>query len=127
MNVILPQEGTPEEVTVLPGILLQRKKVPRTLVRGVPLVKKQIHIYYSGAVQGVGFRFTAESIASDLSITGWVKNLPDGRVEVVAEADEGTLKEFLSRINKYFSKYIQDTGIEWLVASGEFKEFGIEF
>ncbi len=90
-------------------------------------MKKQIHVYYSGRVQGVGFRFTAEDIAQDLDVTGWVKNLRDGRVEVVAEAEEGLLKEFLERINKYFSMYIQDADIQWLPAAGEFKDFGIKF
>jgi acylphosphatase len=90
-------------------------------------MKKQIHAYYSGRVQGVGFRFTAESVARELGITGWVKNLSDGRVEVVAEAGESALKDFLARINQHFSRYIQDTHIEWQAPSGEFREFGIEF
>lgn len=90
-------------------------------------MKKQVRVFYSGRVQGVGFRFTAESIALDLKITGRVRNLRDGKVEVLAEGEEETLKEFLSRINEYFSKYIQDTDVEWLAATGEFKEFGIEF
>lgn len=90
-------------------------------------MKKQIHVYYSGRVQGIGFRFTAEDIAQGLGITGWVKNLSDGRVEAVAEAEEVLLKDFLKRINTYFSKYIQDADIQWLPASGEFKDFGIEF
>ena len=90
-------------------------------------MKKQIHVYYSGRVQGVGFRFTAEDIANDLEICGWVKNLRDGRVEVVAESEEEVLKNFLSRINQYFSRYIQDVDTQWLPATGEFKDFGIEF
>ena len=90
-------------------------------------MKKQIHVYYSGRVQGVGFRFTAEDVAQDLEVTGWVKNLRDGGVEVVAEAEEERLKEFLERINKYFSRYIQDADIQWLPAAGEFKDFGIKF
>jgi acylphosphatase len=90
-------------------------------------MKRQIHVYYFGRVQGVGFRFTAESMANDLKITGWVKNLRDGRVEVVAEAEEDTLKGFLERINKYFSRYIQDVDVKWQEATGEFKDFGIKF
>lgn len=90
-------------------------------------MKKQIHVYYSGRVQGVGFRFTTEDIARDLGVTGWVKNLSDGRVEVVAEAEEDALKDLLSRIKQYFSSYIQDVEIGWQQATGEFKDFGIEF
>ena len=90
-------------------------------------MKKQVHAYYSGRVQGVGFRFTASDIAQDLDVTGWVKNLHDGRVEVVAEAEEDLLKEFLERINKYFSRYIQDVDIKWFPAIDEFKDFGIKF
>ncbi len=90
-------------------------------------MKKQVHVYYTGRVQGVGFRYTAEDIARDLKITGWEKNLRDGRVEVVAEAEEDILKTFLERINKYFSRYIQDVDIQWLSATGEFKDFDIEF
>lgn len=90
-------------------------------------MNRQIHVFYSGIVQGVGFRFTAREIAYELGINGWVKNLRDGRVELVAEAEEEILKEFLKRINQYFSRYIQDTQIEWLSATGEFKGFEIRF
>jgi acylphosphatase len=90
-------------------------------------MKKQIHAYYSGRVQGVGFRFTTESVALELGVLGWAKNLNDGRVEIVAEAGEDTLKEFLERISQHFSRYIQDVEIEWQAAGGEFGEFSIEF
>jgi acylphosphatase len=90
-------------------------------------MKKQIHVYYTGRVQGIGFRFTAEDIARDLGVCGWVKNLRDGKVELVAEAGEEILKDFLERINKYFSRYIQDIDVQWQEAKVEFKGFGIEF
>jgi len=90
-------------------------------------MKKQVHAYYSGRVQGVGFRFTARSIAEEFGVSGWVKNLGDSRVEILAEAPEETLKKFLDKITQYFSRYIQDTEIEWQPASGEFKDFTIAF
>jgi len=90
-------------------------------------MKKQVHLFYSGRVQGVGFRFTARDTARDLGVTGWVKNLSNGQVEVVAEAEEKALEDFLARINQYFSRYIQDTNIEWQAATGELNSFSIEF
>lgn len=90
-------------------------------------MKQRAHVYYNGRVQGVGFRLTAREIADELGITGWVKNLGDGRVEVVAEADENSVKAFLESITAHFSKYIQDTEVRWDAATGEFKEFAIAF
>lgn len=91
------------------------------------IMKKQVHAYYRGTVQGVAFRFTARDIAGDLGISGWVKNLRNGQVEVVAEAEEEILKEFLSKINKYFAGYIKDVDIQWSNATDEFKDFAIRF
>jgi acylphosphatase len=90
-------------------------------------MKKQVHVYYSGRVQGVGFRFTAESVANEFGVAGWVKNLHGGRVEIVAEADEEVLKKFLGEIYRYFSRYMQDVEIEWHPSTDEFKDFGIRF
>ncbi len=90
-------------------------------------MNKQLRVYYSGAVQGVGFRFVAESIASSLGLTGWVKNLRDGRVEVVAEGSKEALNEFLSKIKKRMQHYINDADISWQGATGEFKEFEVAF
>jgi acylphosphatase len=90
-------------------------------------MKKQVHAYYSGRVQGVGFRFTARSIAEELGVLGWAKNLRDGKVEIVAEAPEEALQEFLDKITQCFSRYIQDSEINWQAASGNFKDFQIAF
>ena len=46
------------------------------------------HLFYSGRVQGVGFRFTAQRIASGFAVTGWVRNLPDDRVEMLVEGEK---------------------------------------
>ena len=86
------------------------------------------NIGVTGIVQGVGFRFTAESIASQLGLTGWVKNLSDGRVEAICEGDEEKLNEFLGKVkNSALKHYIRNIELEWLEASSEFKSFGLRF
>ncbi|MDD5236898.1 MAG: acylphosphatase [Candidatus Omnitrophica bacterium] len=86
-----------------------------------------VHVLYKGMVQGVGFRFTASSLAQNLRIKGWVKNLPGGDVELVAEQKKEVLEEFLSQINRYFSRYIHSAQIDWEIASSGFKDFQIKF
>ena len=90
-------------------------------------MRKQVHVYYSGRVQGIGFRYTLTDIANYQKVSGWVKNLDDARVELVAEAKEDTLKIFLQQVDQHFSQYIQEANIEWLPASGEFRDFKVVF
>lgn len=90
-------------------------------------MKKQIHAYFSGRVQGVGFRFTVREVSDSLGISGWAKNLKDGRVEVVAEAEEELLHQLLTKINEYLSNYITDSEITWHNVTGEFSGFAIRF
>lgn len=88
---------------------------------------KRLHIYYSGRVQGVGFRFTAQALAVDLGLMGWVKNLPDGRVELVCEGKEEKLNKLLVKIDDEFSGYIRDKRVNWKPTTGEFASFAINF
>jgi len=90
-------------------------------------MKKRLLLYYSGKVQGIGFRYTVQDIANQQKIFGWVKNLSDGRVEVSAEAEEDTLMSFLEQVKQHFYRYIQEVSIEWLPSSGEFRDFSIKF
>ncbi len=90
-------------------------------------MKKSLHVYYSGRVQGVGFRFSCRRIAEESRITGWVRNLNDGRVEVTAEADEEVLHKFIAQVNTAFNQYIQDSQLYWGPATGEFRDFNIRF
>ena len=91
-------------------------------------MKKRVHIYCSGMVQGVGFRFTAERIAMSLGLTGWAKNLRDGRVEVICEGGESDLVDFISKMKSGpMKRYITGTQVTWQDATGEFAGFTIRF
>ncbi len=63
-------------------------------------------VYYSGRVQGVGFRFTTERIASGYEVCGYVKNLPDGRVELVVEGEPKEVGRFLDEVSERMSGHI---------------------
>ena len=89
---------------------------------------KALHVYYSGRVQGVGFRFTAEAIAMKLGLTGWVKNLPDGKVEVLCEGAEAQLLTFLDCLRcSVVGRYIKAEDINWLEPTQEHSDFTIRF
>jgi len=89
---------------------------------------KRVHAFYGGRVQGVGFRFTAEEAAKRLGVVGWVKNLRDGRVEVVAEGDEKALQQFLDHIrNGPMRNFIQRAEVMWNNATEEFADFEIRY
>jgi len=67
-------------------------------------------IYVSGVVQGVGFRYFVKDIARDLDLLGWVRNLPDGRVEAEVVGQEGLITDFVSQL-KVGPRSAQVTGI----------------
>jgi len=87
----------------------------------------KIQVIYSGNVHGVGFRFTARRIASRLKITGFVKNLSDGTVEIVCEGEKSALEEFLNAIQENFAGNISGSNVDWKPWSGEFASFEIRF
>lgn len=69
-------------------------------------------IYFSGRVQGVGFRYTTERLAKDYEITGYVRNLPDGRVELIVEGEWSVISDFLSAIVMELEPHIHDVSSE---------------
>ena len=107
--------------------LVRDQEVDSSSLSAPTFMKKQVCVYYSGQVQGIGFRYTVERMATKLGVAGWVKNLSDGRVELVAEANEDTLNDLLSQFSNVFSRYIQDTQVNWRPATGELKVFGVRF
>jgi acylphosphatase len=82
-------------------------------------------ILYSGWVQGVGFRYTALRLAGGYEVSGFVRNLRDGRVELVAEGDPGTLDVFLERIATTLSEYIDHAEVEVTPATASVHGFEI--
>lgn len=79
-------------------------------------------------MQGVGFRYTTESAAMDLGVTGWVRNLPDGRVEAVCEGPERKLALLLERIAAGpMKRCIEQAQHRWEDPTGEFEEFQVRF
>jgi acylphosphatase len=90
--------------------------------------RRRLHVYWSGRVQGVGFRYTAETAALELKLTGWVWNLPDGRVEALCEGTEKKLQSFLEKVAEGPMKpHIKQTQSKWEEATGEFQDFHIRF
>jgi len=87
---------------------------------------KRMSVFFSGTVQGVGFRFTAQRIARGFDVTGYVRNLPDGRVELEAEGEEPFLHDLLSDVRDgEMASYIRDTEVNWSPARGAFSSFSI--
>jgi acylphosphatase len=81
--------------------------------------------YFSGRVQGVGFRYTTRSIARGYEVSGYVANLPDGRVELVAEGEQREIDAFLAEVRDRFFSQIRDERHDTSPATGEFAAFEI--
>ncbi len=91
-------------------------------------MKRRIHIFYSGKVQGVGFRMTAEETAQEFGVVGWVKNLRNGQVELVAEGEQTVLERFLEALRQGSMKnFISQVDVTWSNASETFDEFSIRY
>ncbi len=84
-------------------------------------------LLFSGRVQGVGFRFTTVRIAQNRSVSGYVRNLPDGRVEAIAEGAEEELDRFQTAIATEMSANIHDVACQQSPATGEYTGFDVRF
>jgi acylphosphatase len=84
-------------------------------------------VVYRGMVQGVGFRYTARRIAARFPVTGYVQNLPDGQVRLVAEGSRGTLDRFLAAVQAELGRFIDDATPTIRPVTGEFRQFDIRY
>ena len=89
--------------------------------------KQRWTIHFAGRVQGVGFRASTEHIAAGFAVTGYVRNLPDGRVELAAEGTEPELAGLVSEIQARLGHYIRQQTQTTDAASGEWDEFAVRY
>ena len=89
------------------------------------MIRKKI--YFSGRVQGVGFRYTASWLARELGLTGWVRNLSDGRVEMEVQGDDWSIGNMLSRLKADTYIYVEDMDISELPVQPNEAKFQTKF
>jgi acylphosphatase len=95
------------------------------LIKGVLMTAHRRTIHYAGRVQGVGFRWTAVAAIRELDVAGYVKNLPDGRVELVLEGEPSLTAEAARRVASAMAGYIHSTQESIGPATGEFRGFAV--
>ena len=85
-----------------------------------------MQIFYSGKVQGVGFRYTVKTVATGFEVSGTVRNLADGRVELIAEGAKDELEAFRGAIrDSGLGHFVQNEEATWGEARQEFRGFEI--
>ena len=96
---------------------------------GVPVAQNltRLHVFFSGTVQGVGFRYTACNIARRYKVTGFVRNSSDGRVELVAEGERLDVFNFVAEIEEELRGYIGRSEKAISEPTNEFASFKIAF
>jgi acylphosphatase len=89
-------------------------------------MKCRLHVFYDGRVQGVGFRYTVKSVVQGFEVTGIVRNLRDGRVELIAEGRKEELEAFQQAIrDSGLGRLIARENASWVDATNEFQGFAI--
>jgi acylphosphatase len=94
---------------------------------GNPQDRVTRRVIYRGRVQGVGFRYTTASIAGRFPVSGYVKNLPDGSVEVVAEGEAAAVDSFLDEVADAFRGNITESTAEDYEPGESFRRFEVRY
>lgn len=90
--------------------------------------KVRVHFFVAGKVQGVFFRSETKEKAQQLGLTGWVKNLADGRVEIVAEGERGRVEELVNWAKRGPAiARVNGLDVDWQEYQGEFENFEIKY
>jgi len=85
------------------------------------------HVVFSGEVQGVGFRFTALNVATRCCLAGYVRNLANGMVEMLAQGSAEDIDDCIRDIQKSFADYIRETQVKDIPFDSKYKDFKITF
>lgn len=89
---------------------------------------KRAHIFLKGRVQGVGFRHYTKTNAQKIGVDGWVKNLPDGRVEAVFEGADEDVEQMVDLVKQGpRSSRVTDANVEWCTPENEFDGFRVRY
>jgi acylphosphatase len=87
----------------------------------------RVRVVFSGRVQGVGFRYTARRAAAGFAVTGWVRNLPDGTVELEAEGERAEVEACLEDLRSRMRGNIRDEKLAWVGPAHGETAFEIRF
>jgi acylphosphatase len=126
---VLAANAPPQEInppTGLNAAVAEKEPAPKKKedYKGKPAARM---VYYSGRVQGVGFRATTEAIAQDYPVTGRVKNLKDGRVQLLVEGPADAVDDFLKAVRTRWKDNIEKEQSEKQDVSGKYKKFSVAY
>ncbi len=123
-GVITPEPGVETETTS--GAVSTPKPAAEPVRTEAAEVRRGVHVFVSGRVQGVGFRAFTQRSALELGVTGWVRNLADGRVEAVAEGSVEAINKFLEAVNRGpQAARVDKVELTEQKPTGEFKTFEV--
>lgn len=84
-------------------------------------------VEYRGRVQGVGFRYTVRVLAGKHAVEGYVKNLTDGAVELLAQGEEAEVRALLDDVDARMGPFIRSRSVDWRPPGGPYRGFDIRF
>jgi len=91
-------------------------------------MKARVHVLVRGYVQGVFFRYETSKVARSFNLNGWVRNLPDGRVEAVFEGEKENVEEIIKFCRRGpAGAHVDDVEVKWETYRGEFSGFEIRY